>query len=240
MPCLRRGTGQRAAVVARWHQCVILCHRCELLVIDALVSSSFGLGALRHAAGRCGDLLATFPATGRPSGRSSGSPGTFRSLVCRSDDPCARRHHSWLAGAGTSTAPTETGAPRGHGGREWRRAAPSRDGVSLLSRGRRTSATRMGGAVARRQEVTATPRCAVEAEGMDVDVVDDAAGRGDGETRRPCCLHGGRPPRRDAGSSGGAPAARARRRRRTPSFILRAARKAWHPRPPCRRAKTGR
>ena len=36
---------------------------------------------------------------------------------------------------------------------------------------------------------------------MDGDVLDDAAGRGDGETRRPCCLHGGRPPRRDAGSS---------------------------------------
>ena len=59
----------------------------------------------------------------------------------------------------------------------------------------------MGGAVARRWEVTATPRCAVEAEGMDVDVVEDAAGRGDGETRRSCCLHGGRPPRRDAGSN---------------------------------------
>ena len=27
---------------------------------------------------------------------------------------------------------------------------------------------------------------------MDVDVVDDAAGRGHGETRRSCCLHGGR------------------------------------------------
>ena len=36
---------------------------------------------------------------------------------------------------------------------------------------------------------------------MDGDVLDDAAGRGDGETRRSCCLHGGRPPRRDAGSS---------------------------------------
>ena len=60
---------------------------------------------------------------------------------------------------------------------------------------------------------------------MDVDVVEDAAGRGGGETRRSCCLHGGRHPRRDAGSSGGAPAARARRRRRTPSFILR--RRSW-------------
>ena len=36
---------------------------------------------------------------------------------------------------------------------------------------------------------------------MDVDVVEDAAGRGDGETRRSCCLHGGRPPRLDTGSS---------------------------------------
>ena len=36
---------------------------------------------------------------------------------------------------------------------------------------------------------------------MDVDVVDDAAGRGHGETRRSCCLHGGRPPRLDTGSS---------------------------------------
>ena len=147
------------------------------------------------------DLLATFPATGRPRGRSSGSPGTFRSLVCRSDDPCARRHHSWLAGAGTSTAPTETGAPRGHGGREWRRAAPSRDGVSLLSRGRRNFGHTRGAVLSQQREVTATPRCAVEAEGMDVDVVDDAAGRGHGETRRSCCLHGGRPPRLDAGSS---------------------------------------
>ena len=36
---------------------------------------------------------------------------------------------------------------------------------------------------------------------MDGDVLDDAAGRGDGETRRSCCLHGGRPPRLDTGSS---------------------------------------
>ena len=163
------------------------------------LQSSLCLDALQT--GRLVISLRRSRLTGRPRGRSSGSPGTFRSLVCRSDDPCARRHHSWLAGAGTSTAPTETGAPRGHGGREWRRAAPSRDGVSLLSRGRRNFGHARGAALSQQREVTATPRCAVEAEGMDVDVLDDAAGRGHDETRRSCCLHGGRPPRPDAGSS---------------------------------------
>ena len=69
----------------------------DLLVIDALVSSSFGLGALRHAAGRCGDLLATFPATGRPSGRSSGSPGTFVASFAAAMIPArGGTTHGWL------------------------------------------------------------------------------------------------------------------------------------------------
>ena len=64
-----------------------------------------------------------------------------------------------------------------------RRAIDSRTGMALVPHaGDETSAMRAGGTVARRWEVTATPRCAVEAEGMGVDVVDDAAGRGDGET----------------------------------------------------------
>ena len=75
---------------------------------------------------------------------------------------------------------------------------------------------------------------------MDVDVVEDAAGRGDGETRRSCCLHGGRPPRRDAGSS----AERRRHERGADDVRHRLScaggRGAWHRWPPCRRGKGGR
>ena len=129
---------------------------------------------------------------------------------------------------------------RGPGGTS-RRAIDSRTGRPLVTNADdETSATRTGGAVARRWEVTATPRCAVEAEGMGVDVVDDAAGRGDGETRRSCCLHGGRPPRLDTGSS----AERRRHERGADDVRHRLScaggRGAWHRWPPCRRGKGGR
>ena len=91
----------------------------------------------------------------------------FKAFACKPPRSLARRSNDCCEWSGTAPSTIRTscnGNPSAGLAGKCRRAIDSRTGRSLVTiAGDETSATRMGGAVARRREVTATPRCAVEA-----------------------------------------------------------------------------